>query len=252
MLRKANVRPFTLPLLLGLFACGVCRAEPPKTQTKFLYAHSAEPVLSLLNTKGEQYRPLALIAEAMFEEIGAEWEKLPLPVNRMYTYLDSGRANVALFIKSSRMDECCIRSKEPVYLARLGVYQQSTKSPVVSLDDLVGKSVIMISTYNFGVLEGFLADPENRISMFPVKHHNSAYSMLEAGRADYFLDYDGPAKKVEEEKQKNDIQYNVLQQVNVFIVLRKDYPDAKHVVEYLADVFRSVSKDESVAVNKRK
>ncbi len=201
-------------------------------------------MVSRLNARGEQYRPLKLMADEMFRLSGAKWDSEPVPIFRMYKYLNNGKANFSILIKMKRLEGCCVRSDEPIYLVQLGVYYLPGATPIESLDDLVGKSLIAINTYGFGTVRPFLLDPEKHITVLPALTHDSAFSMLEARRAEYFLDYLGPAKKVLDEKQKNDIRYTVLKQLELFIILRKDYPDAQNVANFLGDIFRSLDEQD--------
>lgn len=210
----------------------------------FVYTYPEEPVVSRLNARGEQYRPIQLMADEMFRLSGSAWVNEPVPIFRMYQYLNSGRANFSVLIKMAKLEACCVTSEEPVYLMQLGVYHLPGAAPVDSLGGLIGKSLIVINTYGFGTVRPFLLDPESHITVLPALSHVSAFSMLEAGRAEYFLDYLGPAKKVYDEKQKNDIRYTVLKQYGLFIVLRKDYPDAQSTANFLGDIYRSLDEQD--------
>lgn len=211
-----------------------------KSYPKFIYAYPAEPVISLLNSKGEQYRPVLLMAEAMFEKSGFEWKKVPLPLNRMYSYLDNGKANISISINTHpALQDCCITSEKPIYLMHLGVYQKDHSPPITSFDELIGKTLIVIDTYTFMPIKKFLDDPKNNITLLATTTHDSAFAMLEAKRGDYFLDYLGPAKKADEEKERQSITYSVLKKLELFIILRKDYPDAENIIEHLAKIYRS-------------
>lgn len=224
-----------------LFSLVVAAQEPFQP---FVYTYPEDPVVSRLNSRGEQYRPIQLMADEMFRLSGATWINEPVPIFRMYQYLDSGRANFSVLIKMERLEACCVTSDAPIYLMQLGVYHLPNAAPVESLEGLMGKSLIVINTYGFGTVRPFLLDPDNHITVLPVLSHDSAFSMLEAGRAEYFLDYLGPAKKVYDEKQKNDIRYTVLKQFELFIILRKDYPDAQSTANFLGDIYRSLDEQD--------
>lgn len=222
---------------MGLLSAPACALE---ASAPLIYVYPEDPVVSRLNASGEQYRPIQLLADEMFRLADVEWENLPVPVFRMYQYLNSGRANLSILIKMPRLQQCCITSELPVYQMELGIYHLPNVQPVAYLNDLVGRSIITIDTYGFGSIGPFLNDPDNQISILAAHSHDSAFSMLEAGRADFFLDYLGPAKKVYDEKQKNDIRYHVLRRFELYVVLRKDYPDAQNVANYLGEIYRTL------------
>lgn len=208
---------------------------------KFIYASSDQAVISLIDSDGKEYRPIQRLTVAMFHKAGVEWQNLPLPLLRLYHYLYNGRANFSVLIKLKELDKCCIMSEQSVYSVDFGVYQKAHKPKIETLTDLSGKKVIALLKYSFGRLNPYLTDPKNKIVIYGVHTHEIAFAMLQAGRADYFIDYLGPAQTVLEEKKKYDLEYNVLNRLDLHIVLKKDYPNAKEVAEYLATVFNSLN-----------
>ncbi len=79
--------------------------------------------------------------------------------------------------------------------------------------------------------------------MFPAPNHENAFDMLEAGRADYLLVYRGPLTRVLESKENYDIRYTSLSSLDLFLVMRKDYPRVTELMKHLEEIVGSIPKD---------
>lgn len=204
-----------------------------KDSPPIMYALPELPIAEALDNDGKSYRPILLIADAMFDELGLQWRHLPLPVSRMYKYLDSGRANFSMLIRTERLADCCITSKKPVSYLYLGAYRKPATQPIHSREEMRLKSFITIAGYSYGPLKSFIWDKKNEITLYPAKNHESAFSMLENNRAPYLLNYQGPARKIEEGKNKYGLEYNLIETLDVHLVLNKNYPNAYEVMALL-------------------
>ncbi len=211
-----------------------------------VYVHPNVPVISRINSKGEQINPVLHMTTAMFDVAGLEWKNRPVPISRMYQYLNKGKANFSILTKTNKLDRCCITSENPIYKMELGLYQRPETSSILELDDMKGKSFIHIEGYSFGSLKDFVFDIKNNIRLYPVANHASAFAMLAAGRADYFLDYRGPAQMVAEEKARNGFVYNVFKNIELYLVLDKNYPNALNVVSQLEGIFNSLNEEDFI------
>ncbi len=211
-----------------------------------IYVHPNVPVISRINSKGEQINPVLHMTNAMFDTAGLPWQNRPVPISRMYHYLNRGKANFSILIKTPKLDRCCITSENPIYKMELGLYQSPETPNIHDIKDMKGKSFIHIEGYAFGSLKDFVFDKKNDITLYPVANHASAFAMLAAGRADYFLDYRGPAQIVAKEKAQNGFVYNVFKNIELYLVLDKNYPDATKVVSRLEGIFNNLNEEDFI------
>ncbi|MFL0799370.1 MAG: hypothetical protein K6L80_02885 [Agarilytica sp.] len=211
-----------------------------------VYVHPNVPVISRINSMGEQVNPVLHMTNAMFHTAGFPWTSRPVPISRMYHYLNRGKANFSILVKTAKLDRCCITSENPVYKMELGLYQKPETPYIYDLNEMKGKSFIHIEGYAFGSLKEFIFDKKNNITLYPATNHKSAFAMLAAGRAHYFLDYRGPAQMVEEEKAQNGFIYNVFKNIELYLVLDKNYPNAPSVVSKLEGIFNSLNEEDFI------
>ncbi len=102
---------------------------------------------------------------------------------------------------------------------------------------MVGKSFVTMDDYSYGPLKHFIWDPENNITTYPAKTHESAFSMLENNRAPYLLNYQGPGRKIKEENDRYGLVYNVIEVLDLYLVLNKTYPNAEAVMTLLEGAY---------------
>tara|TARA_R110000868_G_scaffold130073_1_gene339599 strand:- start:139 stop:723 length:585 start_codon:yes stop_codon:yes gene_type:complete len=89
-----------------------------------LYALPDLPVTEALDENGDSYRPVLLIAESIFDELGIKWQHVHLPVTRMYSYLNSGRAH---FSNQKKFSVAVLPANMPCYAFILAY----TESPML-------------------------------------------------------------------------------------------------------------------------
>jgi ABC-type amino acid transport substrate-binding protein len=123
----------------------------------------------------------------------------------------------------------CSASRSPQKSARAAEGTPSIKGR----EGLVGQQVIAIRGYSYGGLAAFLSDPQNRITTHDTQAHASAFRMLANGRADYLIEYAGPAAEVLSAEPIAGIAFDVLSRQDVHLVLSKSYPDAAQVMQRL-------------------
>ncbi len=216
--------------------------EAELTQT-IVYALPDKAVAVERNNKGKKYRRGISIAKVLFGEANIDWRPVYLPIRRMFSELENGNANFAYFVKSLRIQLCCITSEKPVFFMELGIYSAIGSPPFTQLTDLTNRRVIVIEEYQYGLVGQFIHDKNNNVTNYSAADHMTALSMLVAGRADYLLDYRVATTDIYEEVKKHNIEYAVLRKIELYMLLNKDYPNAKAVMRRLERIFHSIPKD---------
>lgn len=208
--------------------------KSPKTIPTIEYIFPDQSVWTIrTNSKGEPDNPLLRMVDILFAKAGISWYGRSYPAARMFKRLQNGTAQFSVLVKSPTLQECCLLSRKPVTVAEIRVYHLEGKAPIKVINDLVGKNIITILGYSYGNLFGFFGDERNRINNNVAQTHQAAFKMLARQRADYVIDYAGPASEVLAAAPVPGLRWEVLSRQDVHLVLSKSYPDAPRVMARL-------------------
>ncbi len=226
--RQAIAPILTLNLLAILLFCPIIvNASPPAIR----YAHPTQLVLSTLkNENGERNNPLLRVAKALAQHAELDFESISYPAARLFHSIDKGYANFSILVHSPSLDKCCLVGKSPVVTTELRIYHKKETPKITSVESLAGKRVITIRGYSYGQLKPFLSDADNNIAVALTLTHASAFAMLDQGRADYVLDYKQPSIEVLQQRPIEDIQFEILHKISLYLILHKSYPNAPQVL----------------------
>ncbi|BAE50216.1 ABC-type amino acid transport/signal transduction systems [Paramagnetospirillum magneticum AMB-1] len=225
---------FFAGLILLLAGASAAAAAEPRVLE---YSYPDQSVWTTrLDARGEPDNPLLRLAAPLFQQAGIPWRARGLPAARLFEHLRDGQTDFSILVKGTVLDKCCLISKRPVAGTELRVYHRKGKRPITSREDLAGKEVITVHGYTYGSLLPFIKDPANRIGNNGTVSHESAFAMLERGRADYLLDYAGPAQEVLAERPIRDLEYDVIDRLDVHLVLNRTFPDAEALMSRLETI----------------
>lgn len=240
---------------LALLAAGLSGpAAADATAKKYPEIEYASPDQSVwttkINAQGEPDNPLSRVAAALFARAGIPWHGKSYPASRVFAYLQDGTAHFSMLVKAPALQDCCLLSGAPVTRAEIRAYRRAGSAPVRTKEDLAGKRVITIRGYSYGGLAAFLADERNRVSTNVTQTHSSAFRMLENGRADYVIDYAGPASETLAAEGIGGVAFDLLSRQDVHLVLSKAYPDAPKVMQRLEAIAATLAVEELLAGRK--
>jgi ABC-type amino acid transport substrate-binding protein len=243
MTRLAHIITILLLAMAGTAAAGPREIE---------YAYPDQSVWTTrLNEAGEPDNPLFRLAEVLFARAGIPWHGKGYPAARLFDYLQDGTAPFSMLVDVPALRECCLYSKNPVATAEVRVYRFAATPPIMTREALAGTSVITIRGYSYGGLLKFLAEPGNRVENNVAPHHAAAFAMFEARRADYLIDYAGPATEVLAARPVPGLTYDVLTRQEVFLVLTRSYPDAAAVMAKLEAIADTLDKESILNIGGR-
>ena len=210
---------------------GAWAQSPPK---EIEYAFPQPSVWTTrLDPHGDPDNPLLPFVAALFDQVGIPWHAKSYPTPRMFENLQTGVSEFALLVNAPSLQTCCLIGKHAVATAEVRVYWLPSAVPIRTIEDLVGKDVITISGYSYASLMSVIKDPANRITSHPAKSHDAAFAMLGHERADYLLDYEGPASETLAAHPISGIKSQILDHLDVYLVLARSYPNAEAVLEKL-------------------
>ncbi|MBI3444230.1 MAG: transporter substrate-binding domain-containing protein [Magnetospirillum sp.] len=193
-----------------------------------------------LDKNGEPDNPLLRLAESIFTKAGIPWRGKSYPAARLFNNLQDGTADFSMLVKSANLEACCLASHKPVASTELRAYRRSDTPPIRAREDLAGKDIITIHGYTYAGLLSFIKDQANKINNNGTVSHDSAFTMLEHGRADYVLDYAGPATEILAAHPIKGLEYDVIDRLDVHLILARSYPDAEAVMARLEAIAQSV------------
>ncbi len=220
----------------ALFAPALCYSSPD-LPARIHYGFPDQFVLTTkVGANGQPDNPLLRLSSIILEQADLQWDYMQYPAARLFKNLEEGTANFSILVNAPQLRGCCIVSSQPIFKTELRIYRRSYSPKIETLDDLINKKVITIRGYSYGRLRNFLTDSEHLITRYSTDSHDSAFSMLEAKRAEYLLDYKGPSIETLKKRPIDDITFDTIDQVDVHIVLHKSYPNAQahmHRFEYI-------------------
>jgi ABC-type amino acid transport substrate-binding protein len=155
------------------------------------------------------------------------------PASRLFDHMASGTIDFSMVVHNPKLDACCLYSKQAVMREALRAYHISNKPHIKDKNGLIGKRIITIQGYSYGGLINFIMDPKNRITNEVAPTHEAAFTMLDAGRADYVLDYAGPSHTGLTAHPVRNIQFQQIDHLDIYLVLDKTYPDAERLMARL-------------------
>lgn len=188
------------------------------------------------DAQGQPENPLLRVAAQLFAKAGIAWRNQSYPAARMFKYLQDGSAQFSMLVRAPMLQDCCLWSRKPITAVEIRVYHLAHKPAIKTSDDLVGKSVITVHGYSYGGLLRTINDEGSRIRNETALTHASAFKMLARGRADYVIDYAGPAGEVLAADPLATVRSELLSRRDVYLVLSRTYPDAPKVMARLESI----------------
>lgn len=251
--RRRNLRSIIrLAAVLASFApCAPVCAQPTQP-AELEYASPDQSVWTTrTNAGGQPDNPLQSVAAALFARANLPWQHQVYPASRMFKRLQEGSAQFSMLVKAPALQECCLWSRKPVLSAEIRAYRRDGSAPIRSRDDFAGKNVVTIRGYSYAGLRDWLADPARQVALSDAPTHAAAFRMLARGRADYVIDYGGPAAEVLAAEPIAELRSDLLNRQEVFLVLSKSYPDAARVMARLEAIAEALNIPEIVRTHRQ-
>jgi ABC-type amino acid transport substrate-binding protein len=201
------------------------------------------PPLSFANEQGNPDGYLVRLSSAMFDRAGLHAHAEIYPAPRLFQNMINGSIDFSMVVHNPALDACCLFSKKAVIRDELRVYHANGKAPLLSQEALIGKHIIIIEGFSYAGLIKFINDERNRIISEVAPSHAAAFAMLDAGRADYVLDYALPATQGLAEHPMEKLRYETIGHLDIYLVLSKRYPDAERLLVRLAEIAENLKKE---------
>jgi hypothetical protein len=209
------------------------------------YGYPEQKPRTYTNEKGQPDGYYPRLLNILFKKADMKWRATSYPAPRLMENLNTGATNFSILVKNAKLDSCCLYSSNPVWFDGLMVYWIGDKPPIKSKEDLIGKSLIVMAGYSYGGFVGFINDPQNRITSEPAETHASAFRMLEAGRADYLLNYGEPAQaEALDLRPVANLHSAEISRVHMYFVISKSYPNAENTLKRLESLYNTMQDED--------
>jgi len=181
------------------------------------------------------------IAEKVFREAGFRLEAVQLPTKRMAAYLGDGEIDVWMGLKTlPEFEGKAYLGNSVLAELVLRAYMIGEKPYLHIKEDLKNKKIIVLRGYSYGGWIHYLKYPSNNIELLKADSHQAAFQMLNAGRADYVLDYRRPSEVVLQQTDITDIRFSDMAAFPCFFVVSKKLPQGQIILDLLEHAFQKL------------
>ncbi|WP_291830748.1 ABC transporter substrate-binding protein [Marinobacter sp.] len=170
--------------------------QEPDSASPVRVAYVEFPPMSYRDAMGEPQGEFVEITRKVAAEAGYEVDFLYLPITRTYLYLHNGTVDLWLGLTGTpALADAVLESWISPMSVELSAWYRDGTAPLRHMDQLQGKTVILIGGYTYGgLLYWLMEQPDIRITEAP--NHRSAIDMLKRKRGDYLLDYSQPVREI--------------------------------------------------------
>lgn len=204
------------------------------------------PPMTYTDQKGKPAGYIMDIATKSLEKAGFTWDAVSLPASKLSKLLTIGKIHVWLGLKTMPgfTDNTYI-SETVVEKLTLRAYTIGNKPPIHSLQDLKGKTLLILRGYSYGGWTRYIKDPANNIRYLEIQSHERAFSRLEklSKRIDelYLLDYKHPSDKVLQKLELKNIKFNQVSSLDMHFVVTKHMHRAQAVLTKIEKAYTQLS-----------
>lgn len=188
-------------------------------------------VVSNQVTGGVMLEPIA----KLMKEADLHYRLNGFPPKRLYRLLANGEVHFFIGLEHApEYDGQVYASPSPINIIRLQLYRLPTTAKLPTVQALAGKTLLVIRGYSYGgALLKLL-----RLTPTPIvreaNDHHQALQMLQAGRADYLLDYSQAVNyTLQEMEDPPKLAAKTLSVLKLHLLVSKKAPDAERLIQKL-------------------
>lgn len=191
------------------------------------------PPLAYTTDTGDVEGTFIDLSEEVADRAGYDITWQELPIERVYLYLKQGE--IDMWLGSAGVPELAPYTRETDFHTgsiRLNAYSREGADRISTLDDLQGKSLILIRGYTYWrLLDPLKEDPQTRVTIAP--SHLSAIRMLAFKRGDYLINFQSPMDNLLQDFPMPGLQYDNLLKWPLTLIFSREAPDTERMIEAL-------------------
>jgi polar amino acid transport system substrate-binding protein len=221
---------FCLFFCTALF-CGqsLAQEEPAAPMPLVNVGYYEFPPYSYTDAEGRPHGAVLELTRRLLRKAGYRGEFRGLPGARLYAGLRDG--SVHLWPGAPGKEELkdhVLESRSVLGEFDLAMYHRLDTRPPKLPDDLIGRSVILITGYTYWQpYSGWLNDPALKVQIHRTSSHSSALEMLQRHRGDFLLDYYTPVEQARQQLNMQPVPHLVLQRLISKLIISKKAPNAE-------------------------
>lgn len=233
-----------LGLWITLFCVSVAPVAFAETESqapareRLRIAYVEFPPYTYQNADGQAAGDMIDITRKVVLEAGYQPEFIYLPISRVYLYLKNGQIDVwPGLTRIPTLDGEVLESWVSPMSTQLSVFYHPDKAePLTHLDQLRGKTLIVIAGYTYaGLINWLNASDDIRTTEAP--NHRAALSMLKRNRGDYLLDYRQPITELLSRPSARQVQESEVRTRNTAWLFSLAHPRAAILREEFDDAY---------------
>ncbi len=184
------------------------------------------------------------LVENLLKQAGIRYTLAGYPLNRIKANIASGKTGI--FVGPRGISDV-LYSPERILLNSINLYSLKGRALPKTIEELKGRSLIVLSGYSYDGLAARVTDPASKIRVTDAYTHEAAFKMLLVGRAEFVLDYQRPAEFALNNLHGQDaVDYHELARAEFFLILNKRVPNAEQVMQRLMAAYRIMKQSNSV------
>lgn len=189
------------------------------------------------NDLGLPEGPFIDLASDIAQEAGLDIEFLSLPTKRGLLAVATGEVGMWFGpLDHPLYKNNILTSKKPLMALELRVVSKKSMGNFSGIDDLMGKSIVVMRGYSYGNILEFISSPESKTELFQVINHTQGLQVLDTRNVDYFLNYTEPLREALKKYPIKNIRSKIISKLDLHIILNKDYPNAGLLLEKMEKV----------------
>lgn len=149
-----------------------------------------------------------------------------LPPARLFQQLERGEIDGWFGIRVPSIAPQLMFSARPIASIRLGLFRLNTIPDQALSAIKPDEAVVLIHGWSYG---GLRMELEKTHTVYDAPNNHSAIKMLALGRADYLLSYHEVVETIPD--RPDNLESRTLDTIRIYFQLRKDFPDAKEIMQ---------------------
>lgn len=233
MTSRHAAKRLTRFLALVIFCQAIVAAAVAQGGDVLEYGYSEFPPFFFTKDDGRPSGDLISLADGAFATASMPWVAKSYSFTRLMENLISGKSDVSMLIKHPHLIDKVHYGTQPISTLELRAYWVGDKPPIKTREDLRAKSIITLRNYGYSGWIDYIKSPDNNIVNHATDSHDTAFKMLQFGRADYVLDYKAPSERALEKVVTKDLHYSVISSFDVYLLVSKKTPNAYEILKAL-------------------
>ena len=181
------------------------------------------------------------LLEQVMDHMDQRWTPQFFEVPHLLTNIAEGKTDLAMLIRHPLLEQKAIYGKLPVGRLILKAYRHPSKPSASTLESLQGKRIILLRGYGYGGMVNKLIDSNKGKPPLFASNREQALQWLTEGKADYLLDYKGPASAAIKKMGYKDISGDTVIDKNIYFVLSGKLVNADSLMARLESALTQIS-----------